>query len=325
VDKNNPYFEQVRLLVEVLPVIARRNEFALKGGTAINLFLRDMPRLSVDIDLVYVPVQEREKSLTIIDYALIGIEEELGRGASGMVVKSNYSINAGKRDKLIILRGESEIKVEVATNLRGSLFPPEIRSAGPKVREWFGPVEMPLLRFEEVFAGKICAALDRQHPRDLFDIHHLLENEGITRELMTAFIAYLLSSPRPMSELLDPTPKNLERIYRLEFAGMTESPVHLDALIETRWNLVAAIHENLTDSDREFLISMKSGSPDWRKFEIPGVEKFPAVMWKIHNLNSMEKTKRDEAMRKLSRVLEPGHTFRCRPGGPGLQLDPGRR
>jgi hypothetical protein len=59
VEANNPFTEQVRLLVALLPSVAKQTCFALKGGTAINLFLRDMPRLSVDIDLTYLPVEDR--------------------------------------------------------------------------------------------------------------------------------------------------------------------------------------------------------------------------------------------------------------------------
>jgi hypothetical protein len=63
VDRKNPYFEQVELLVRVLPVVGKSKCFTVKGGTAINLFYRDMPRLSVDIDLVYLPLKSREESL----------------------------------------------------------------------------------------------------------------------------------------------------------------------------------------------------------------------------------------------------------------------
>ena len=64
------YVKQVRLLLSVLPDMAREPVFALKGGTAINLFYRDMPRLSVDIDLTYLPVADRQSSLEGIDDAL---------------------------------------------------------------------------------------------------------------------------------------------------------------------------------------------------------------------------------------------------------------
>ena len=61
---------QVALLVRTLPVVAEETCFALKGGTAINLFVRDLPRLSVDIDLTYLPVTSREASLADIGAAL---------------------------------------------------------------------------------------------------------------------------------------------------------------------------------------------------------------------------------------------------------------
>lgn len=61
------YMRQVELLVRTLPYIARHEAFALKGGTAINLFYREMPRLSVDIDLTYVPIEDRETTLKGID------------------------------------------------------------------------------------------------------------------------------------------------------------------------------------------------------------------------------------------------------------------
>jgi len=66
-DPNNRYFKQVELLVQMLPVVAEYDCFALKGGTAINLFVRDMPRLSVDIDLTYVRVNKRDEALAEID------------------------------------------------------------------------------------------------------------------------------------------------------------------------------------------------------------------------------------------------------------------
>ena len=69
-DRNSPYFKQAELLVRVLPNIARETCFALKGGTAINFFVRNLPRLSVDIDLVYLLIEDRTTSLTGIDSAL---------------------------------------------------------------------------------------------------------------------------------------------------------------------------------------------------------------------------------------------------------------
>ncbi|MDI7865297.1 nucleotidyl transferase AbiEii/AbiGii toxin family protein [Rhizobiaceae bacterium n13] len=64
------YMRQVNLLVRTLPLIARHEAFALKGGTAINLFYRNMPRLSIDIDLTYLPIEDRETTVKSIDTIL---------------------------------------------------------------------------------------------------------------------------------------------------------------------------------------------------------------------------------------------------------------
>ena len=71
------YLDQVDLLMRVIPEIAPEADFALKGGTAINLFVRDLPRLSVDIDLVYLPVADRETSLAAVRDGLERIAQRL--------------------------------------------------------------------------------------------------------------------------------------------------------------------------------------------------------------------------------------------------------
>ncbi|MDL5511207.1 nucleotidyl transferase AbiEii/AbiGii toxin family protein [Arenibacter sp. M-2] len=71
------YKSQVLLLLSVLPEVAKENYFALHGGTAINLYLRDMPRLSVDIDLTYIPVEDRNTSLIHISEVLARIKSNI--------------------------------------------------------------------------------------------------------------------------------------------------------------------------------------------------------------------------------------------------------
>ena len=74
------YRRQVALLIRILPLVAQEASFALKGGTAINLFVRDLPRLSVDIDLVYLPVADREMSLAAIRAGLARIGAAIAGG-----------------------------------------------------------------------------------------------------------------------------------------------------------------------------------------------------------------------------------------------------
>ncbi|MHB1688646.1 MAG: nucleotidyl transferase AbiEii/AbiGii toxin family protein [Ignavibacteriaceae bacterium] len=77
--KDNPYYRQAELLLRILPIVNREEVFALKGGTAINFFYRDLPRLSVDIDLTYLPLKDRNKLLQEINDRLLDIEGEIIR------------------------------------------------------------------------------------------------------------------------------------------------------------------------------------------------------------------------------------------------------
>lgn len=195
------YRHQVALLIETLPFVAAERDFALKGGTAINLFVRDMPRLSVDIDLTYLPVAGRTESLVAIDAGMKRMAVAIGRGIPGVKVNEVVNRAEGIVTKLTLQKADAQIKIEVTPVLRGCVFNPEMRSVRPNVEETFGFAETQVVSFSDLYAGKIVAALDRQHPRDLFDIRDLLANEGISDDLRRAFIVYLISHDRPFRKL----------------------------------------------------------------------------------------------------------------------------
>lgn len=157
---NSRFTEQVRLLVTVLPHVARQGCFALKGGTALNLFIRDMPRLSVDIDLAYLPVQDREASLTAIDQALKAIAGDVARAVPGVNVNGSALTGTATWFKFVVERGGIRVKIEVTPVLRGSVYPAEFRELAPRAQTEFGYAQMQVLSFEDLYAGKLCAALD---------------------------------------------------------------------------------------------------------------------------------------------------------------------
>jgi predicted nucleotidyltransferase component of viral defense system len=303
VEVNNPFTEQVRLLVALLPSVAKQPCFALKGGTAINLFLRDMPRLSVDIDLAYLPIENREASLTAIDTALGAISGDIQRHVPRTVVKASVLKGTGKRFKLLIWRGEFSVKIEVTPVLRGSVYPVETRQLSAKASDLFGFAQMAVLSVEDLYAGKICAALDRQHPRDLYDIYWLLQHKGIDNRLKNAFLVYLMGHNRPMAELLAPQAQDIEPLYEAELKGLVGEPLGLDQLRETLPRLVQAINTAMTDEDRLFLLALKQGTQDWRQFELPEVERLPSIQWKMLNLARMDLAKRRQSAVKLEKVL----------------------
>lgn len=114
--------------------------------------------------------------------------------------------------------------------LRGCVYESVKRTASPKVEDQFGFAEIHVVSFADLYAGKLVAALDRQHPRDLFDVRDLLTNEGIDDKLRKAFVVYVLSHNRPMSELLAPAHLDIAHEFARGFDGMAEKPVTLEDL-----------------------------------------------------------------------------------------------
>lgn len=301
-NRRSIYYKQVKLLMQVLPFVARQTCFALKGGTAINLFVRDLPRLSVDIDLVYLPMNDRAEALKEIYEALHMIAADLRETFSRLEVTEAYR---SKHDalRLIISSGGVQIKIELSPVLRGTVFEPQLMEVCEVVEEEFGYVEMTVVSLADLYAGKMCAALDRQHPRDLFDIKLLLENEGLTADIRRAFLVYLSSHNRPMAELLKPHIKDISLVYEGEFANMVETVVSLEELLVVRECLLETIHQELTDAERSFLLSFKNRSPDWSLLNLEGASELPAIKWKQINLARMPDDKHKQALQKLKSVL----------------------
>lgn len=296
---NNPYFKQVQFLVQILPTLEAHPVFALKGGTAINLFIRDLPRLSVDIDLAYAPVKGREESLKDIHQNLLYLSNTLQ--GQGLKVQKN---NPNSITRLTVANQYAQIKIETSPILRGSVHPVVTLAVTQKVEERFGYAQVQSLSFDDIYAGKLCAALDRQHPRDLFDVKGLLENEGLSTKLKDTFLVYLISHPRPMHELLNPHLKDITESYATEFESMTTEKVSLDDLKEVRLNLIQQLQTRLTDEDKAFLLSVKNKNADWSGFVYPEIADLPAIKWKIYNLHSMTAAKHKIALNKLANLLQ---------------------
>jgi predicted nucleotidyltransferase component of viral defense system len=297
------YEAQAKLMLQCLPAVSKQTGFALKGGTAINLFLLDMPRLSIDIDLAYLPIEPRRQSLEHIESSLQGISDDIVHSLPD--VKITTAKQEGFIVKLIVTTPNAQIKIEPNTILRGNIFPTETRDLCQKAEQMFEmSVSVQSLSLAELYGGKICAALDRQHPRDLYDIYHLFKNSGITDEIRQAFVIYLASNNRPMHELLKPGRQDIKDIYEKQFQGMTVEAVDLDTLLDIRETLIDTINKILKDNERQFLLSVKAGDPDWTLMPTEGIEHLPALQWKLQNIRKMDDKKREEMLEKLRVVLD---------------------
>ena len=302
-DRNSSYYKQVQLLVQLLPLIAEEGCFALKGGTAINLFVRDLPRLSVDIDLVYLPMKGRNEALTDIREALTRISGSIKKAFpdAGVVESFKDKVDALR---LVVSRNSVQVKVELSPVLRGTVFDPVVMSVCELVEDEFGYAEIAVVNQADLYAGKICAALDRQHPRDLFDVMWLQNMDAFTDDLRKAVIVYIISHPKPIAELLKPGIKDIKQIYEGEFANMAEEEASLDELEDMREFLIELINTDLTNEERRFLLSFKNKVPVWTLLGLDGVEVLPAVQWKQVNLGKMADDKHKLAYEKLALILK---------------------
>lgn len=293
------YENQVQLLVACLPAVAKQDVFALKGGTAINLFYRDMPRLSVDIDLTYLPIEDRTTSLANIDATLDTILADISQAVPNVEVKRI----AGGSDidtRILVRQQGATIKIETSPVARGTVHKPVLMPVSDAVQERFGFAEMPVVAFEDLFAGKFHAATDRQHPRDIFDVKLLYENEGVTTDLFRTFLIYVASSGRPPHELIRPTPQPLEERFVAEFEGMTANPITVAELEEARTRFFEDILGRLDEPATKFLLTLHDGEPDFDSIGLPLARELPAIKWKLQNLEKLKKNNPDKhaALRK---------------------------
>lgn len=291
------YIEAVRLLLEAIPVLFKEPRFAMKGGTAINLFVQDLPRLSVDIDVVFTDhTASREVALRMIGAALEAARTELNR--RGLQAESPVRTQ-GDESKLFLRRGRQQVKVEVNHVFRGTLLPVQSQKLTQESRRLFtAEVEAPVLATAELYGGKLVAALDRQHPRDLFDVHCLFESGGLTDETVECFVAYLAGHNRPVHEVLFSRDQDLVMAFENEFRGMARMPVELPALVEARQRLRRELRSRLTDDHRQFLLGLVRGEPPWEAMRCRHLSELPAIRWKLQNLAKLKRSSPDKYERQ---------------------------
>jgi predicted nucleotidyltransferase component of viral defense system len=303
---NESYRRQVRLMLDLLPVIAAESVFALKGGTAINFFVRDMPRLSVDIDLTYLPLNDRAASLAGIAEGLNRIKFEADRRLPGTRL-TLVSQGEDLEVKMHCQQGRTRVKVEVNPLQRGALWPIRKLACTEAVENAFESfVEVSVLSHAELFGGKVSAALDRQHPRDLFDVRLLLDAEGLGNDVRAGLLLNLIGHRRPIVELLDPAAKDQRHTFAGEFSGMTLRSFDYAAHEATLAELINLVRTSLTETERKFLLGFEEGNPDWSLFPVAGADQLPAPRWKLLNvqkLRARNPAKHAAGLRNLEKVL----------------------
>jgi hypothetical protein len=286
---NQNYIDTVRLLLAITPKVFESGRFAMKGGTALNLFVQDMPRLSVDIDLAFVDHEpDREAALRIIAKELATVRATLA--SSGY--RAHMPANAEGDDvKLVVGSGAAQVKVEVNFVFRGTVLPVEMQPLVASAQDLFTTeLAVPVLATAELYGSKLVAAMDRQHPRDIFDVMQMWQRFGWQPSFIDCFVAYLAGHNRPVHEVLFPKTKPLEPAFTNEFAGMTRDAVDVAALGQMQTRLLQELPQQLTQAHRNFLLSLVQGNPAWELMPMPHLRELPALKWKLMNLAKLKKS-----------------------------------
>ena len=203
---NTDNIEKVLRLLEILndifthPVL--KKFYALKGGTALNLFYFKIPRLSVDIDLNYQGLDRGEMLENKEEHEKIFQELFLDKG---YMVKRMPEEHAGGKWRLNyknIIGQDQNLEVDLAYMLRVPLMPVEVRSSNDFCG--FLAQNIRILNIHELAAGKFCALLSRCKPRDLFDAHLLLHNISWDKQkLRECFTTYAAFNKEDFSKIND--------------------------------------------------------------------------------------------------------------------------
>jgi len=299
--KSNVYAQKVELLLRLIPIVMEEEVFAIHGGTAINLFLKDLPRYSVDIDLTYIPLADRQTSLDDINLHLKSIADKAKKAFKGMHIVPNFNTS-----KLLCEYLGKQVKIEVNQTKRGVVGGEclSIPLSEKAQNEFSLFCEAKIVPLTQLYGGKIAAALSRQHPRDLFDVKYMDIPLDESRE---GLIFCLLGSDRPIYEFFAPSLIDQREAMENQFTGMTDIPFTYEEFEETRAKLINDVRSLMTDADKKFLISFESGQPEWDGYEFEYFKDYPSVQWKLLNLKKLAKQNpqklRLEA-EKLRNVLE---------------------
>ena len=297
------YKKQVSLLIDILLEIAKEDNFALHGGTAINLFHLNMPRFSIDIDLTFIPFSNRRNDdLKEIMLSLDLIKRRLSTKFPS--IKFEDEKRAKETLKLLCTKDNATVKVEVNQINRGLIAEPCTKIICSQAEEKFNRFcEIKTVSVGQLWGGKIIAALERQHPRDIFDVKNMLQKFSFTEEIKQGFLFFLLCGKRPIDEILNPNFINQKVIFESQFTGMTNEKFTYDEFEIIREKLILLLRKSLTDKEKDFLISFAAGNPNWIEFDYSN---YPGIKWKQLNIKKLKQenpVKFCESLKKLEDIL----------------------
>jgi predicted nucleotidyltransferase component of viral defense system len=295
------YKKQVVLLIDILIEIAKEDSFALHGGTVINLFHLNMPRLSVDIDLTFIPFSDdRVHDLNVIRQSLELIKNRVKTIFPS--IRFEDEKRAGEELKLLCSKNNVTVKVEVNQINRGLIADTCTKILCNRAEEEFNRFcEIKTVSVGQLWGGKINAALERQHPRDIFDVKNMLVETGFTEEIKQGFLFFLLCGKRPISEILRPNYIDQRVIFESQFMEMTNEYFSYEEFEKIREELVSLVNNSLSIKEKEFILSFVKGEPHWGQFDYGN---FPAIKWKLLNIAKLKHDNYNKYRQNIEKLRE---------------------
>lgn len=179
------------------------------------------------------------------------------------------------------------VKIEVNTINSGIMAPVELMPLSILAQDTFNQfVEARIVPKSQLFGGKMIAALDRQHPRDIFDMHQFLLKKEQLKDIKSGLLFCLLSSNRPIHELLSPNFLDQRQAFVNQFDGMSDSPFTYKQFEEIRSLLVMEVKNLLSAQDKSFLIDFMLGDTNDTDYQFLN---YPAIAWKRKNIDLLKR------------------------------------
>ena len=292
------YRRQVALLIRIMPSVFRIKDFVVHGGTAINLFYKNMPRYSVDIDLTYIPITDRRTSIDVINTHLTQLKQMIERTVPGIKVVHKPDVL-----KLQCSYEGAMVKIEVNGTKRGIIGATGDHMLCARAQNEFQMgCKARIVSFSQLYGGKITAALSRQHPRDLFDCKYMeIDN---FKDVKDGFMLCLLGSDKPIIESLRPNSIDQTEALEKQFAGMSDVPFSYADYEDARINLVKMVNDNLDSADKDFLLSFEVGNPIWNLCCAGDLSAYPSVRWKQQNIIKLKEINPQKHLDGINKLRE---------------------
>ena len=309
----NIYERRATVAMRLLPYVAPATMFVLKGGTAINMFIRNMERLSVDIDLSLLSRVGWPQAYEDIQGGLMQIAKHIKDNVKG--VKVDF-VPMRKKEWITQLNVTADgvtIKIEAAQGMPGCVHAPTLLGTQPKVSERFGYTEMQTASFEDVYAEKIVAALSRSTGRDLFDMMKLFENEGVSDSVKSTFIVHLLADKKLVPQVITPKTDDITATFHKKFKGMTDYDVDIKDIERARDRTHTEMVVNMAEAHKQTILDYYSLKPDWSKIGLPQAAEMPAIQRRLDYLKTLTPEDRAAHIKEIKAVLYPS--------GPNKSMD----